>query len=84
MATVRAFTGDGLQMWFPSGDHTPAHMHVRRPGEWTARIRLLDGEFIEIKPSGARIRGGDRRAVLAGIEQHREVLLAEWEACQRG
>lgn len=41
MGRVQAFSIPGLDCWFPSLDHDPPHFHVRRPGEWEIRVRIM-------------------------------------------
>lgn len=85
MAQVKALSVPGIRMWFPSGDHQPPHFHADRPGQWHAVVYILEGagRMIELKrPPDAKIRSGDRRRIVAGVEANREALLQEWEACQ--
>jgi hypothetical protein len=82
MATVRAFSVPGLKLWFYSNDHEPPHFHAKRTGEWEVKIHFLedvDG-MIEVKwqlsPPPAKVL----KNLAALAEEHREALLAEWEA----
>jgi hypothetical protein len=79
---VDAFAIEGLEMWFYSSDHLPAHIHISRPGEWEIRVYLL--ECTEGHLAYDRVRGGGpskghRRMILEGVLQHRVALLEEWE-----
>lgn len=87
MGQVDAFEISGLDCWFNSHDHLPAHFHARRPGEWEVRVFFLlcttDDLAFEVK------WGGDpskkyRRAILKAVLESREALLLEWEkkVCQ--
>ena len=85
MATVRAFEVYGVQMWIPSGDHNPPHFHARKPGHWVIKVNILEtaNAMIQlVRPPNARIDRTDRRAIIEGVERHREELLREFEACQ--
>ena len=85
MARVEAFKVGGILMWFPSGDHGPAHFHARKAEHWVAKVYLQEGaeQMIElIRPPGAKMKRADRKAIVAGVEEHRLALLAEWERCQ--
>ena len=85
MARVGAFEISGIYMWFPSGDHEPPHFHARRPGEWDAKVYIQStaAEMIRVtRPPDGKIKGTDRKAILAGVEANRADLLAEWEECQ--
>ena len=85
MAQVKAFSIGGIQMWFPSGDHGPAHFHARRPGEWLARVYIqapAAGMIELIRPPGATVKGTDRKAIIEGVEANRPALLMEWEQSQ--
>jgi hypothetical protein len=79
---VEAFAIDGLELWFYSSDHLPAHIHVRRAGEWEIRVYLL--ECTEGYLACDRVWGGEpskrhRKMILEGVLQHRAALLEEWE-----
>jgi hypothetical protein len=85
VAQVKAFAIGGIEMWFGSGDHEPAHFHARRRGEWHAKVRILESPermIYWLRPLDATIKGRDRRAIIAGVEENRAALLAEWEVCQ--
>lgn len=85
MAGVRCFQVYGIQMWIPSGDHEPPHFHARKRGHWSARVFFLEeaGQMIrDVRPGNAKIGGGDRKAIVRGVEEHRDKLLEEWERCQ--
>ena len=82
MGKVEAFEIAGLDCWFISHDHLPAHFHVRRPGEWEARVFFLlctqDNLVLEAK-WGTEPSKRQRRAILKAILATRDVLLREWE-----
>ena len=85
MASVRAFSVPGVRLIIHSGDHGPPHIHARKPGDWEARIYILEGDaaMIELRtPPDARMRGTDRRAIIEGVRTYRNELLMEWEAAQ--
>lgn len=74
----------GVRMIFYSGDHDPPHFHASRPGDWSAKVHFLEDRarmFRDIRPKNATINPPDRRAIIEGVEEHREELLKEWEAC---
>ena len=84
MARVVCFQVPSIEMWIPSGDHSPPHFHARKP-EWHVRVSFLkpvDSMIQLIRPKDAKIRGVDRRAIINGAKANRVALLAEWEACQ--
>jgi hypothetical protein len=79
---VEVFAIDGLELWFYSSDHLPAHIHVSRAGEWEIRVYLL--ECAENHLAYDRVWGGEpsrrhRGMILEGVLQHRVALLEEWE-----
>ncbi len=81
MGTVQAFTVDGVRMWFWSNDHDPPHFHIKRRGEWEARVFFLDNraEMIEFV---WRRKAPSRKSInqlYALVEQHRTELLMQWE-----
>lgn len=41
MPRVDAFAIAGLDLWFNTSDHSPAHFHARKPGEWEIRVNIL-------------------------------------------
>lgn len=87
MARVKAFRVDGVVMTIPSGDHEPAHIHARRPGEWEAKVYIRESadRIIElIRPPNASMKNTHRRAIIDGVESFRNQLLEEWDACQAG
>lgn len=84
MARVKAFEIGGIDLWIPSGDHEPPHLHARRPGEWSAKvyIKLPAGEMIELlRPPNATMKRSERKAIVEAVESHRAELLKEWEVC---
>lgn len=85
MATVQAFEVDAVHLWIPSGDHNPPHFHARKSGHWMIKVNILEAPsaMIEVvRPENARIDRTDRKAIIEGVELHREALLREFEACQ--
>lgn len=85
MARVKAFKIGGIDMWIPSGDHEPPHLHARRPGEWSAKVYIEapQREMIGLlRPPNATIKGKERKAIIEAVESHRAELLQEWEICQ--
>lgn len=79
---VDAFAIDGLDLWFYSSDHLPAHMHVSRTGEWEIRVYLLEcaeGHLEYDRLWGGEPSGRQRRMILDAVLQYRVALLAEWE-----
>jgi uncharacterized protein DUF4160 len=82
MARVKAFEIGGVRMTFPSGDHGPPHFHARRAGDWAARVFLLESPDRMIALQWGKMEGNDRKAMIRGVEEHRDELLQEFEACQ--
>ena len=85
MPLVEAFSLDGVELWFNSADHEPAHFHVRRPGLWEIRVSILattedELAFRERWPRyGARVSGRLQKRLRRLVVRHRVALLAEWE-----
>jgi hypothetical protein len=85
LGRVHAFSIPGLDCWFPSLDHDPPHIHVRRPGEWeiTVRIMTTTRANLDWRPKWPPAFGGPTRSlrkVLARlVVEHRVDLLREWE-----
>lgn len=82
MGKVEAFAIGGLELWFYSSDHLPAHMHVSRAGHWEIRVYLL--ECAENHLACDRVWGSSpsrryRRMILEAVLRHRVALLEEWE-----
>jgi hypothetical protein len=78
---VDAFTVAGLYLWFNSNDHLPPHFHAEKSNEWEVIVRFLrdPSEMIEVQwqlrsPGGAMLK-----KLRSAAEEHREVLLVEWE-----
>ena len=84
MATVRAFTLDGLKLWFWSNDHDPPHFHAKRNGEWEVRVKFLhsEDEMIELKWSTGKVANKTIKALCKLAADNRAALLEEWEAVQ--
>jgi hypothetical protein len=64
-------------------DHLPAHAHVyvpRRPGDWLAKIRLDEVEFL--RDDG--LTGRERRSIEEFVRANRGDLLVAWERCRDG
>jgi hypothetical protein len=85
LGRVQAFSIPGLDCWFPSLDHDPPHFHVRRPGEWEIRVRIMTTTRgnLDWYPKWPPGFGGPTRSlrkVLARlVVEHRVDLLQEWE-----
>ncbi len=83
MVTVKAFTLDGLKLWFWSSDHDPPHFHCKRSGEWEIKVNfLLPAEaMIEVKwnSGNTRIPRKTTKDLCVLAAQHRPALLEEWE-----
>jgi len=81
MATVKAFSISGLKIWFWSNDHEPPHFHVKRAGEWEAKVSFLlprdemvQWEWCRKSPSRAMLNELTKLA-----ERHRVELLEQWQ-----
>ncbi len=83
MGRVTSFALAGLELWFNSDDHLPAHFHVEKPGEWEVRVYFLRdrADMFETKwtTRPGRPSRGDVRELAALVEGSRAALLAEWE-----
>jgi hypothetical protein len=81
MANVTAFQMDGLKIWFYSDDHTPAHFHVKKSGEWEMRVFfMLDkDEMIQVKWSDKKLSRKIQKEICGLAEEHRVDLLIQWE-----
>jgi hypothetical protein len=80
MATVTAFTVNGLKIWFWSNDHDPPHFHVKRNGEWEVKIKFMLDQSRMVENLS---RKGPSKSVLKELtklaEKHREKLLKQWQ-----
>jgi len=74
----------GVECWFWSADHWPPHFTIRRPGEWQYKVEfLLEGDAmlkLEWADGKKRIGGKRKRELFKLVQQHREALLAEFDA----
>lgn len=79
---VSCFALAGLDLWFNSADHLPAHFHAEKPGEWEVRVHFLRApdDMIETKWTmrPGRPSRGDLRELVAHAGANRVALLAEW------
>lgn len=82
MAEVQAFQSPGLKLWFYSNDHEPPHFHAKRAGQWEVRVHFLEeaARMIEVKWQTTAPAAKVLKSLTSLAEQHREALLAEWEA----
>ncbi len=85
MPRLEAFTVDGLELWFNSADHAPAHFHARKPGEWEIRVNIIMTTSNELAFSfkwprrGASLSGRLQRLLRDATVAHRVALLREWQ-----
>jgi len=83
MPKVDAFSIAGLDIWFWSNDHMPAHFHACRVDEWEIVVRFMlsteNALDYEIK-WGSEPSGKDRKALLRAVLANRAKLLQEWES----
>lgn len=82
MPKVVAFCIGGIDLWFWSNDHTPAHFHACRLDQWEIIVRFmlctedkLDFDVVW----GSDPSGGDRKVLLREVLARRVALLVEWE-----
>jgi hypothetical protein len=82
LGKVECIAVEGLDLWFNSHDHLPAHFHVRRRGEYELRIYFLlctkETLVYDVKwgnEPAANVRSELRDLAVA----NRVVLLDEWE-----
>lgn len=84
MGQVTAFRLAGLDLWFNSNDHRPPHFHAEKPGDWEVVVRFLRGRLDMFQIVWTKRKGSpgqaELRLIAAAVEEHREALLAEWEA----
>ena len=85
MPRVEAFTIAGVELWFNSADHAPAHFHVRRPGAWEIRVNILATTSESLAYSfkwprnGATVPGRLQKQLREATSEHRAALLTEWQ-----
>lgn len=88
MGTLEAFTIAGLNLWFNSNDHRPAHFHAGKSDEWEIRVYFLTctgaGLDYDIK-WGSGPSGAEERVLLGHALANRGALLEEWgrKVCQQ-
>jgi hypothetical protein len=82
MATVVAFSLEGLKLWFHSNDHEPPHFHAKRRGEWEVKVHFLEdgGQMIEVKWQVKAPSARTLKEITTLAAEHRASLLEEWEA----
>lgn len=83
MGKLEAFKIDGLECWFNSSDHLPAHFHVEKTDEWEIRVfffmcseKTLQFEY---KWKKRVMDSGTKTEILDLVIQHREAIAVEWE-----
>lgn len=85
MPRVEAFTIDGLDLWFNSADHAPAHFHARKPGQWEIRVNILATTpetlafSFEWPRRGASVSARIQKLLRDATIGYRLALLAEWD-----
>lgn len=85
MPRVEAFTIAGLELWFNSADHAPAHFHARKPGAWEIRVNILTTTASSLAFSfkwprqGADLPGRLQKQLREATILHRLALIAEWQ-----
>ena len=82
MPRVAAISIAGMDLWFWSNDHSPAHFHASRVDEWEIAVRFMsctpNSLDFEVKwGSGPNAR--DRKALLHAVLARRGELLVERE-----
>ncbi len=86
MPKVEVFTIDGVELWFNSADHDPAHFHVNKSCKWEIRVNILATTnqtlvyTFKWPRTGASVSGKLQKLLRQATVQHRAVLVAEWEA----
>lgn len=86
MGRVEAFVIAGYEIFINSSDHTPPHIHVRKPGQWMIRVFFLmcsEGhlEYQVVFPQQLkRLPTSVSKVLLEEVLRHRQELLVEWEA----
>jgi hypothetical protein len=80
MGRVESLRIQGVECWFNSQDHRPAHFHARRRGEWEVRVFFLLREEEMLEHVTKRFIGSRHRALLCkAAREKRAELLIEWE-----
>ena len=80
VAPVECFRIPGVDCWFWSNDHDPAHFHAELAGKWEVAVCILpDADPVIVLKYGKRLPGSYRKALLAAVAEHRQELLGEWE-----
>ena len=85
MPRVEAFAINGIELWFNSADHDPAHFHARKPGAWEIRVSIVSTTNKTLSYSfkwptrGATVAGRLQKELRDATVRHRVTLLVEWE-----
>jgi Domain of unknown function (DUF4160) len=83
MAKLTCFSIPGMELWFWSNDHEPAHFHAKRKGEWLYKVNFQNpaGEMFECiwstKKSG--MPKADWKLLEEMVEKYRDEIQKEWE-----
>lgn len=91
MGRVEAFEIAGCEAFFNSSDHAPAHIHVRKPGQWMIRVFFLlcskgHLEYEVVFPPKLKVLPAPvAKEILKQVLLHRHELLREWDqkVCKR-
>ena len=85
MGKLQSFKIDGLDLFFNSNDHNPAHLHVRKLGAWEIRVYILfcskeDGlDFTAVYPPNPQISSKEKNKILKLVLENKSKLLIEWK-----
>jgi hypothetical protein len=84
MGKVSCFKLEGIECWFNSQEHRPAHFHAKRKGQWHIRVYFQQPkdkmiQRVRDRRLRSRISKADRNSIVDVAELYREELLVEWE-----
>ena len=80
MPEISRFFGIVISMYYK--EHAPPHFHAEQPGDWEVRVLFLrdPSEMIDVRWQSKTPKAKTLRRLCELAEEHRERLLAEWEA----
>ncbi len=89
MPIVSAFAIEGLDIYFNSSDHRPAHFHVESAA-WHIRVYIDNSskengllyDYKEPRYTAKHFQGikrKQRQHLLANVIKHKDALLREWQ-----
>lgn len=84
LGKIEEFNLEGLEAFFRSSDHDPAHFHVKKKGAWEIRVYILTPKEEGLHYSFKFQKKGspsskEEKAILNFVIKHREKLLLDWQ-----